>query len=74
MLGDDQTERIKAELKWLTGPLAPARDLDVYVRNEIEPLRRAGPPKRGMKELAVTLSSKRDAAFGKAKDAVESAR
>jgi inorganic triphosphatase YgiF len=74
LLGDDQTVRIKRELKWLTGQLAPARDLDVYVRNEIEPLRRAGPTKRGMKELAVTLSSERAAAFDKAKNAVESAR
>jgi triphosphatase len=74
LLGDDQTERIKAELKWLTGQLAPARDLDVYVRNEIEPLRRAGPAKRGMKELSVKFSTERDAAFDKAKDAVESPR
>ena len=74
LLGDDQTERIKAELKWLTGQLAPARDLDVYVRNEIEPLRRTGPTKRGIKELAVTLSSERAAAFDKAKNAVESPR
>jgi triphosphatase len=74
LLGNGQTERIKAGLKWLTGQLAPARDLDVYVRNEIEPLRKAGPAKRGMKELAVTFASKRDAAFGKAKDAVESPR
>ena len=41
LLGDEETERVKSELKWLTGELAPARDLDVYVRNEIEPLRGA---------------------------------
>jgi hypothetical protein len=33
-IDDQETERVKAELKWLTGELAPARDLDVYVRNE----------------------------------------
>jgi inorganic triphosphatase YgiF len=38
LLGDHETERVKSELKWLTGELAPARDLDVYMRNEIEPL------------------------------------
>ena len=32
LLGDQETEGVKAELKWLTGELAPARDLDVYVR------------------------------------------
>jgi triphosphatase len=41
LLGDQETERVKSELKWLTGELALARDLDVYVRKEIEPLRGA---------------------------------
>ena len=74
LLRDRETERIKSELKWLTGELAPARDLDVYVRNEIEPLRRAAPAKRGMNELASSLTVRRAAAFGKAKTAVESRR
>ena len=52
LLGDEETERVKSELKWLTGELAPARDLDVYMRNEIEPLPGATPARRGMKELA----------------------
>ena len=74
LLGDQETERVKSELKWLTGKLAPARDLDVYVRNEIEPLRRDAPTRRGMKELAGALTLRRDAAFGKASAAVESRR
>ena len=51
LLVDKQTERIKSELRWLTGELAPARDLDVYMRSKVEPLRGAAPAKRGMKEL-----------------------
>jgi inorganic triphosphatase YgiF len=74
LLGDQETERVKSELIWLTSELAPARDLDVYVRNEIEPLRGAAPARRGMKELAGALTSRRDAAFGKARAAVESRR
>ena len=74
LLGDQETERVKAELKWLTGELAPARDLDVYMRNEIEPLRRDAPTRRGMKELTGALTLRRAAAFGKAKAAVESPR
>jgi CHAD domain-containing protein len=74
LLGVQETERVKSELKWLTGELAPARDLDVYMRNEIEPLRRDAPTKRGMKELTGALTLRRDAAFGKAKAAVESPR
>jgi len=74
LLGDQETERVKSELKWLTGELAPARDLDVYVRKEIEPLHGAAPARRGMKKLAGALTSRRDATFGKARAAVESRR
>jgi triphosphatase len=73
-IDDKETERVKAELKWLTGELAPARDLDVYVRKEIEPLRGARLAKRGMKELASALTLRRDVAFRKARTAVESQR
>jgi inorganic triphosphatase YgiF len=74
LLGDQETERVKSGLKWLTGELAPARDLDVYMRNEIEPLRGDAPKRRGMKELIGALTLRRAAAFGKAKAAVESPR
>jgi inorganic triphosphatase YgiF len=74
LLGDKQSERIKSELKWLTGELAPARDLDVYERSKIEPLRGVLPGKTAMKELAETLASRRAAAFNRAKAAVDSPR
>jgi triphosphatase len=74
LLGDKQSEGIKSELKWLTGELAPARDLDVYKRNKIEPLRGVLSGKTGMKELADTLASRRAAAFNRAKAAVDSPR
>jgi triphosphatase len=73
-IDDQETERVKAELKWLTGELAPARDLDVYVRNEIEPLRGVKLARRGMKELAGTLTLRREVAFGNARTAIESGR
>jgi CHAD domain-containing protein len=73
-LGDKQSERIKSELKWLTGELAPARDLDVYERSKIEPLRGVLPGKTGMKELADTLASRRAGAFNRAKAAIDSPR
>jgi triphosphatase len=72
-LGDKQSERIKSELKWLTGELALARDLDVYEKSKIEPLRGVLPGKTGMKELADTLASRR-AAFNRAKAAIDSPR
>jgi inorganic triphosphatase YgiF len=74
LFGDEQTERIKSEFKWLTGELAPARDLDVYERGKVEPLRRAAPREPGMKELEAALTSRRATAFGRAKIAVDSQR
>jgi len=74
LVGNQETERIKSELKWLTSELALARDLDVYERSKVEPLRRSAPMGRGMKELEGELAFRLAAAFGRAKDAVNSLR
>ncbi len=75
LFGDKQTERIKSELNWLeTGELSPARDLDVYERGTVAPLRRAAPARRGMKEFENVLLSRRAAAFAKAKAVIHSPR
>ena len=60
LLGDKQTERINSQLNWLErGELSPTRDLDVYERGAVEPLRRPAPATRGMKELEDALASRR---------------
>ena len=74
LLDDDETPRIKAELKWLTGELGPARDLDVYLTGNIKPLQRTLPGKRGLEALQGDLDANRSAAFARASRAVESAR
>ena len=74
LLDDRQTERIKVELKWLTGELGSARDLDVYIKTKIKPLRGAAPAKRGLREFAGELAGRRTVAFQNAKDAVDSPR
>ncbi len=75
LFGDKQTERIKSELNWLeTGELSPARDLDVYYRGTVEPLRRTAPAQPGMKELKDVLASRSAAAFAEAKAIVDSPR
>lgn len=38
MLADRQSAAVKADLKWLTERLGPARDLDVFVRDSVAPL------------------------------------
>jgi triphosphatase len=74
ILDDEETARIKSELKWLTGELGPARDLDVYVTGNIKPLRRTLPEERGLERLQRDLEARRSDAFARARKAVDSAR
>ncbi len=71
---DEESARIKAELKWLTNELGPARELDVYVTGNIKPLQRTLPDERGLDALQSDLAARRASAFARARTAVESAR
>ncbi len=68
------TGRIKAELKWLTGELAPAREIDVFLKESIQPITEQDVPKRGSRAIRKTFSEQRMAAFRHARDAVNSGR
>jgi inorganic triphosphatase YgiF len=68
------TARIKAELKWLTNELGPAREIDVFLNESVHPLADQGVPRRGSRALGERVSAQRMAAFGRACDAVSSAR
>jgi inorganic triphosphatase YgiF len=74
LVDNRETEKIKAELKWLTEQLGPARDFDVFVEEGVAPLRKAGPDKPEMKVLETDLKNRRDKAFEKAKAAVTADR
>lgn len=69
-----RTTRIKTELKWLTGELAPARETDVFMKESIQPLTAQGVPRRGARAMRKTFSAQRKAAFGRAREAVASPR
>ena len=69
-----RTAQIKAELKWLTGELAPAREIDVFVNESVRPITDRGVPKRGARALRDKFSAQRKAEFGRAGEAVGSAR
>lgn len=73
LLQDQRTDKMKAELKWLTGELAPAREMDVFVKEEI---RHAGgrEPQRGWKAIEAEFDAKREEAFDRARSAVASGR
>jgi inorganic triphosphatase YgiF len=74
MLPRAKTAKIKDELKWLTGELAPAREIDVFLQERVRPITKAGPPKRGSRAVEKKFAEKRTKAFRRASQAVGSPR
>jgi CHAD domain-containing protein len=71
MLSGQQTNRINKEIKWLTGELGPARDLDVFMNAEA---RRLCGAKIQSEKFSDELAARRAFAFTQAIDAVDSVR
>ena len=69
-----KTEEIKAELRWLTNELAPARELDVFLQEKIDPVAREITSQRGGKAIARQFAKKRTEALERARTAVNSPR
>ena len=74
ILRDPQTAAIKAELKWLAGELAPARELEVLMKRVVAPVKKRHARWDGMPSLSHELAEKREAALARAQNAVKSAR
>ncbi len=72
MLPDWQTSDLKAKIKWLTRELAPARELDVFIRRVVKPVATGKPDAPGMTNLTRGLRRRRAHAFARAHAAVES--
>jgi len=68
------TQKIKAQLKWLTAELAPARELDVFMNENIEPATRDNLLRRGGQAIKQEFSERRDQAFARARKAANSER
>jgi triphosphatase len=71
---DDGLWRIKAELKWLSKELSPARDLDALLDEVMKPLRRQHPDHRGLASLHGSFSRQRLAEYKRAAETVQSPR
>jgi len=69
-----RTGQVKAELKWLTNELAPAREIDVFVQERIAPAARDLVPRRGRMAIEKEFAAKRAAAHERAREAVNSER
>jgi triphosphatase len=74
LLGDAQTHAIKAELKWLTGELGPARELEVLVKRVVAPMQKQHGRWDGIPSLLHALAEKRESALLRAQETVKSAR
>jgi len=71
LLRDSESETVKAELKWLTEQLGPARDFDVFVRESVAPLSGTSAE---MEILQKDIERRRDEGFKRARAAVDSER
>jgi len=67
-----KTEHIKAELKWLTKELAPAREIDVFLQEKVEPVTARIKPRRGARAIEREFSGRRSEALERARKAVNS--
>ena len=67
-------EPIKDELRWIAQELGPARDLDVFVADVLEPLRAAHPDNAEVAEAHRNFMARRVTAYARAKDAIGSER
>ena len=74
VLPNASTAKIKAELKWLTGELAPAREIDVFFKEWLLPFVAKSKPGRGARAIKSQFTAKRDAAFMDARRAIETPR
>ena len=61
-------------MKWITGELGPARELDVFIKGVVTPATAGKSQQPGVATLTRDLRRKRREAFGRARSAIESDR
>jgi len=74
VVGDDRTEAIKSELRWLAQELGPARDLDTLILEVIQPMRKQHKNEPGLVSISKMFTRKRLKCYRTAQAAVQSAR
>jgi triphosphatase len=66
--------KVKTELRWLTRELGPAREIDVFVKEQVKPLGRTNGPKRGIHAIEKQFFARHRQAFRRARNALETPR
>jgi CHAD domain-containing protein len=74
MLVGEQTEIMKSELKWLTGELGPARELDVFIKRVVKRAKDDHANGASLDAVAEDFAKRRLEALGRAEEAVASPR
>jgi inorganic triphosphatase YgiF len=66
IVADAESGRVKQGLKWLAGTLGPARDLDVFMADVLEPLREEHPDHAGLGDICHDIEERRRRAYADA--------
>ncbi|HWM31268.1 MAG TPA: CHAD domain-containing protein [Methyloceanibacter sp.] len=74
MVADAALDRIKAELQWITKELGPARDLDVFAVEVLQPLQEAHPEDADVAETHRNFAERRAEAYAQAAGSIRSDR
>ena len=74
IVADNESERIKAELRWITAELGPARDLDVFISEVLAPLRAQNTGEAGLADICRNFERRRARAYRDAAEAIRSSR
>ena len=74
IVADSEREQIKAEVRWITAKLGPARDLDVFISEVLAPLRAQNQGEAGLADICRNFERRRARAYRDAAEAIRSAR
>ena len=74
LLTDTQSQELKSQLRWLTGELSPARELDVFIGRVTKLMVDSGRDKQGLDALVNDLHQRRAQAYARVRSAFSSFR
>lgn len=74
VLAGEQGQHVRNALKWITGELGPARDLDVFVADILEPQRALRPRDPELEAIYADVTARREGAYDRAIAAIGCSR
>ena len=74
VVSDDRVDTIKTELRWFARELGPARDLDAFLIEVLNPLKKQHKSEPGLVSISKMFARQRLQGYRRAQDAVQSAR